>query len=67
MKKLLVFPVFAAFLVALSAKAETPAACKDRCDNRYDQCVKDAVEYGYDRVTAKAGCQEKRDACKKKC
>ena len=57
-------------LVALIFSVPSQAGdsdCKKKCDDKYDTCVKDAVEYGYDRVTAKAGCQEKRDTCTKKC
>jgi hypothetical protein len=68
MRHLLTVAILAvAAFAAAEAPAEGPKTCNKTCDNRYPQCVADAIEYGYERPQAIAGCRQKQKDCKERC
>lgn len=68
MKYVLMVAVIAvAALASAEAPAEGPQTCNKRCDDKYQQCYKDAVEYGYTSWQASQGCAVKRKSCKEEC
>jgi hypothetical protein len=67
-KKLLTLTIVLVAMIPFVAEAETPKPeCSRRCASRFDQCVHDAIEYGYTREQANAGCEERRISCLKNC
>ena len=54
-------------LLGTQSSADGPKTCAKKCADKYDQCVKDAIEYGHSPADARSGCGELRAKCLKDC
>lgn len=68
MKRMIAAAILSAVALAgATSSAEGPKDCAKDCEAKYQQCVKEATEYGHSPAEARAGCAQIRSKCKARC